>query len=187
MDAAGTPGANAERGAGTSPAAAPIPDPIPAPVPARPERKRPAPVTILAGIQVLGALGYGASLLLLLQGGTTTLLGAMLIGGAADDQAAMFAAPPALLFTLIGIFFLAALSSAVLLLLMHRAGWTVTMLLTGFGLLTQIYLYWSGGIVASAWLFINVVTVFYLNQRQVREAFRIGAPAATGGRAVGSS
>jgi hypothetical protein len=147
------------------------PDVMPPSSPTPAKRGRPAPVTILAGMQAIGAIGYGVSLLLLTQGDVVSLISA----SQADlhpDQASLLS--PVMLFPVIATLFIAALSSCVLLLRMRRLGWTITMLLTGFGLSTQIYLYWSGGDTVFIWLLINVLTVFYLNQRQVREAFGIG-------------
>ncbi len=73
----------------------------------------------------------------------------------------------------------------VLLLRMRRLGWTITMLLAGTSLSAQIYLWWSGQSVTSIWLLVNVLTVFYLNQRQVREAFGIGLDSGASARQPG--
>jgi hypothetical protein len=47
------------------------------------------------------------------------------------------------------------------------------MLLAGLGLATSIWFWWSEGAGLTAWLVIQVATVFYLNQRQTRQAFGI--------------
>jgi len=52
----------------------------------------------------------------------------------------------------------------------HRWGWAGTMLLTGVGLLSAIYVYMQGGQNDLRLLFL-VASAFYLNQRVVRERF----------------
>jgi hypothetical protein len=147
----------------------------------RPRRKRPMPVTILAGFELLSAIVYGAFILLLVQGDAVSLSSVMQF----DMDGERVAKIPLLLFAALVVFFMAALASAVLLLRVRRLGWTITMLLAGTSLSAQIYLWWSGQSVPPVWLLVNVLTVFYLNQRQVREAFGIGlAPGAGDQEAV---
>ncbi|MEI7742920.1 MAG: hypothetical protein WCK58_04100 [Chloroflexota bacterium] len=144
------------------------------PAPRHPERqrvRRPTVVTILAGLELFNAAGYLVALLALV--GITvvdiqTELGGVLAGLEGDI------ASGTVLMGLLAALFVTALAAGILLLRMQRTGWTITMLLTGLGLFTQIYLFWSGREVLAGWLLVNVVTVFYLNQRQVREAFGIG-------------
>jgi hypothetical protein len=63
-----------------------------------------------------------------------------------------------------------SLGAAVGLLVGHRWGWAGTMLLTGLGLLSAIYVYLQGGH-NDLRLFFLVASAFYLNQRVVRERF----------------
>jgi hypothetical protein len=56
---------------------------------------------------------------------------------------------------------------------MRQLGWTITMLLTGLGLASSLYVWFANGTTLEIWVAVQVVTVFYLNQRQVREAFGI--------------
>ena len=132
--------------------------------------RRPAIVTILAMLQLLTAAAYGMILAALLATGSTAL--ALLIGDAADDtslgdvEAAAAAA-------VVGGFAITTLAAGILLLRMRQLGWTITMLLAGLGLVSSISLWLTQGTTIPIWLFVQVATVFYLNQRQVREAFGI--------------
>lgn len=143
----------------------------PAKQPPRPRVKRPAMVTILAGLELFNAFGYFFTLLAL--GEIYTQLGIVDLNGQID----LLAALPIegwMVVALLATLSFAALAAGVLLLRMRQLGWTLTMLLTGMGLALEIYLYWAGGEVLAFWLLIYVLTVFYLNQRQVRVAFGIG-------------
>jgi len=74
---------------------------------------------------------------------------------------------------LTGALCIAALAGSVLLLGMRQLGWTITMLLAGLGLASSLYLWLAQGAALQVWLLIQILTVFYLNQRQVRDAFGI--------------
>jgi hypothetical protein len=150
----------------------PSPDPLPvqSPLSGRPRPKRPMPVTILAGFELLSSIVYGAFILLFTQGDAFSLSAVMQFDVDSENEARI----PVLLIGMLIVFFVGAASSMVLLLRMRRLGWTITMLLAGTSLSAQIFLWWSGQSVTSIWLLVNVLTVFYLNQRQVREAFGIG-------------
>ena len=74
---------------------------------------------------------------------------------------------------LVGALGVAGLAAGILLLRMRQLGWTLTMLLAGAGLASSIYLWWTQGTTLAIPVMVQVVTVFYLNQRQVREAFGI--------------
>lgn len=63
-----------------------------------------------------------------------------------------------------------AVAAAVLLLVGARAGWVLTMLVTGFGLAIDLLRWWNGT-PSHITLAIGVLTAFYLNSRAVRSAF----------------
>lgn len=133
--------------------------------------RRPTVVTILAGLELFNAAGYVVALLALV--GVTVFSWNQGLTGALAGLEGDIASGTVLL-VILAVLFVAALSAGILLIRMRQAGWTITMLLTGLGLAAQIYLFVTGRDVLTVWLTINVVTVFYLNQRQVREAFGIG-------------
>ena len=72
------------------------------------------------------------------------------------------------------LFLLAAvlLISALLLLADRRVGWLLAMVITGVSVAVDIAAFLAGT-GSELWMFLNVVTVFYLNQRDIRE--RVGA------------
>ena len=87
---------------------------------------------------------------------------------------------------------MAELAAGILLLRMRQLGWTLTMLLAGLGLASSIYLWWAQGTTLTIPVMVQVVTVFYLNQRQVRVAFGIsrhrgGRHARAGTRMTGAT
>ncbi len=143
--------------------------------------RRPPAVTILAILQLITAAAYGLIFLGLIVGGPAVLseiAGRLLV---AEDLIAEFRTGFVLL--VLGVLFVACVSAGVLLLRMRRLGWTLTMLIAGLGLATSVYLWWFQGTRLEFWLLVQIVTVFYLNQRQVRHAFGITGrrlPAALG-------
>ena len=139
--------------------------------------RRPAAVTILAVVQLLSAAGYGLILAILLVDGPAVLDA---LASGASDGTALLDLEVAALVVIVGGFCVAALAAGILLLRMRQLGWTITMLLAGLSLGTSIYLWWTDGTALSIWLLVQVVTVFYLNQRQVREAFGISRREAGG-------
>jgi hypothetical protein len=96
-----------------------------------------------------------------------------LVGGEADGGP-VIELELATSIVLVGGATVAALLAAILLLRMHQLGWTLTMLLTGVSLASSIYLWWAQGTTVAIFVIVQVVTVFYLNQLQVRSAFGIG-------------
>jgi uncharacterized membrane protein (DUF2068 family) len=64
------------------------------------------------------------------------------------------------------------LLSAVGLLAYRRSGWLIGMILTGLFILFDI-IGFLAGTANYLWMFLNIVTVFYLNQREVRESLGI--------------
>jgi hypothetical protein len=72
------------------------------------------------------------------------------------------------------LFLLAAtlLVSALLLLADRRVGWLLAMIITGVSVAVDIAAFLAGT-GSELWMFLNVVTVFYLNQRDIRQ--RVGA------------
>jgi hypothetical protein len=133
--------------------------------------RRPPAVTILAILQFITATAYGLILVGLAVGGPAvleTVAGRLLV---AEDLVAELRTGVVLL--VLGVLFVACLAAGVLLLRMERFGWTITMLIAGLGLATSVYLWWFQGNRLEFWLLVQIVTVFYLNQRQVRHAFGI--------------
>lgn len=133
--------------------------------------RRPNVVTILAGLELFNALGYLAALLAALN--VARLAVPDVLSGTLAGLPINILSGVGLILALV-VLLVAGTAAGILLLRMRQTGWTVTMLLTGLGLATQIYLYWTNEGVSDLWLLLNVLTVFYLNQRQVREAFGIG-------------
>jgi len=132
--------------------------------------RRPTVVTILAVLQLLTAAAYGMILAALIATGPAAL--ALLIGDAAADGP-LGDVEVATLVVGVGGFAVATLAAGILLLRMRQLGWTITMLLAGIGLVSSISLWWTQGTTIAIGLLVQVMTVFYLNQRQVREAFGI--------------
>jgi hypothetical protein len=64
------------------------------------------------------------------------------------------------------------LVSALLLLADRRVGWLLAMVITGVSVAVDIAAFLAGT-GSELWMLLNVITVFYLNQRDVRE--RVGA------------
>ena len=155
----------------------PVPVPDAPAVPSRdeepetPPTRRPAAVTILAVLQLITAAAYGLIFVGLVVGGPSMVAevaGRVMV---AEDLVAELRTGFVLL--VLGVLFVACLAAGVLLLRMRRLGWTITMLIAGLGLATSVYLWWFRGTRLEFWLLVQIVTVFYLNQRQVRHAFGI--------------
>ena len=126
--------------------------------------RRPAIVTILAILQLLNAAAYGVILLVLLAAGPGSL--SAVVGGGLVGEV-----ETATVVVLVGGFAVACFAAGILLLRMRQLGWTITMLLSGFGLASSIAIWWTQATTTPILLFIQVASVFYLNQRKVREAF----------------
>ena len=130
-------------------------------------RRRPVPVTILAVLQLVTALLLGVTAVGLavdLTSASAILGDAVVTGEVAGLEAATLA-------VILGIMAALELVAAVALLRLSRLGWTLTMLLTGVSLATQILTFWSTGEVLTLSMLLSVATVLYLNQRPVRVAF----------------
>ncbi len=156
-----------------APSATAVMAPTPGASSAPPTRQRPLPVVILAGIQFFNAFFYGlATLILLISPGSgrgllDLLERAGIRTGALEGREDLVFA---LLFAGLTV---AYLLITVALFQMRRVGWTATMLFTGAALAIQIYVWWARGELVAVSMLLNVVAVFYLNQRQVRDAFGI--------------
>ena len=130
-------------------------------------RRRPVPVTILAVLQLVTTLLLGLSAVGLAV--DATFASAMVGDAAATGEVAGLEA--ATLALVVGIMAALELVAAVALLRLSRLGWTLTMLLAGASLATQILTFWSTGEVLTLSMLLSVATVLYLNQRPVRVAF----------------
>lgn len=127
-------------------------------------------VTILAILQLLSATAFGLLFLALLAAESMTLdvlTGSAVAGGGGGDLRGWA------LTVLMGGACVAELAAGILLLRMRQLGWTITMLLAGLGLASSIFLWWTQGATLAVPVMVQVLTVFYLNQRQVRVAFGI--------------
>jgi hypothetical protein len=132
-------------------------------------RRRPTPVTILAGIQVVTAIMFGVVAAALLVDPGQAILA---ISGVTVEGDLLGAEATALAVMSAGVAVL-ELMAAVALLRLSRLGWTLTMLLAGASLATQIVTFWSTGEVLTLSMLLSVATVLYLNQRPVRVAFEL--------------
>jgi hypothetical protein len=130
-------------------------------------RRRPAPVTILAGLQFVTALLLGLSAVGLV---LDPAIAPAILGDAVGtgDDASLEAATLAII---LGIMAALELVAAVALFRLHRLGWTLAMLLAGVSLASAIATWWFTGEVLTMSMLLGVATVLYLNQRQVRAAF----------------
>jgi hypothetical protein len=134
--------------------------------PAGAVRRRPAPVTILAVIQiVLGTLNLAGAIALAVDPAMMVQLGGLI------DRSAFAIVEGRILIAIFGLVGMLELTSAYLLLHLRQSGWTLAMLLSGTSLAVQIFTYFSNGSVTTLALVLNVVGVLYLNQSTVREAF----------------
>jgi hypothetical protein len=138
---------------------APMPD---APAPAT-ARRKPATLYILVGLMVVKSI-----LLMLVLGGAFTLNDGP-IGEALrmPGVGAVIRQTPGAA----GVIILVAavlLVSALMLLAGRRTGWLLAMVITGISVAIDIIAF-IAGTGSDIWMFLNIVTVFYLNQRDIRE------------------
>ena len=141
------------------PTMAPMSD---APAPAA-ARRKPVTLYILVGLMV-----FKSVLIMLLLGGALTLN-----DGPITDALRMPGVGAAIRETpgAAGVLILVAavlLVSALMLLAGRRIGWLLAMVITGISVAIDIVAFFSGA-GSELWMFLNVVTVFYLNQRDIRE------------------
>lgn len=142
------------------------------------QTRLPPAVYILAGLMVLKAL----LLFGVIAGATMTTLRAALGVEMNWLLVALRDAPGATAMLVL----LAALllASAIGMTLRRRTGWLLAMVLTGLFVASDIYGFLNGtasnGTVSDVWTLLNIVTVFYLNQRDVRDAFGVGGSAVVG-------
>jgi hypothetical protein len=154
----------------TAPAApAPVEPPDTGPVPETPagppaQRRLPVTMYILAGLIVIKAVLIGMivigvnyePVMLILRSSATYLLIAPLL-----------VSPMTL--AVLGLVGLALAFAAVQLLRRRRSGWLLAMVLTGAFVAVDIYTFLTIGS-NHVWMLLNIVTVFYLNQADVRES-----------------
>lgn len=136
--------------------------------PTQRRRRRPVAVTILAAIQVvLGVLNLAVAIALTADPELVRDLGGLIDRSA---FAVVEGRTLVLVFAVVGIL---ELTSASLLLRLRQAGWTLAMLLSGASLAVQIVQYFANGpdSLTPLAMVLNVVSVLYLNQSTVREAF----------------
>ena len=143
----------------TGPTMAPMSD-TPAPATAR---RKPLTLYILVGLMAVKAV-----LIILVLGGAYSFNDGP-IGEALkmpDVGAAIRETPGA-----VGVLILVAavlLVSALMLLAGRRTGWMLAMVITGLSVAIDIIAFLAGT-GSELWMLLNVITVFYLNQRDIRE------------------
>ena len=128
-----------------------------------PERKRPFALIVLAGLLLVKA-----SLLLVVAFGGSLLVGTPLEGllrmspelgelimGSSMAQAVLTALAAILALTAVG------------LIALRRTGWLLAMVITGVFVAADIWAYLNG-VANHLWMALNILTVFYLNQADVR-------------------
>jgi len=128
-----------------------------------PERKRPFALIVLAGLLLVKA-----SLLLLVTFGGSLLVGTPLYGllRMSPELGALIMGSPMSQAVLMALAALLALT-AVGLIALRRTGWLLAMVLTGIFVAGDIYAYLNG-VANHLWMALNILTVFYLNQADVR-------------------
>jgi hypothetical protein len=142
--------------------------------PTQRRRQRPVPVTILAFIQILlGVLNLGVAVALATDPQRIESLGILV------DRSAFAFVEGTTLILVIGTVGILELTSAALLLRLRQSGWTLAMLLSGTSLAVQVVQYFANGSLTTLALLLNVVSVLYLNQSTVREAFGLVPPGHT--------
>jgi hypothetical protein len=140
--------------------------------------ERPVTVTLLVGLQLVKAAIAGALAVnwALDEGRLVESLGLpSLLANAGDTRAVT------VLLVVMAVLLLVAATG---LYTGRRLGWLLTMVLTGAFIAADIVTF-GAGTAHHVWMVLNIVTVFYLNQRDVRERFMppvaerggVGAPA----------
>jgi len=137
--------------------------PMSTPPEPNPERKRPFALIVLAGLLLVKA-----SLLLVVAFGGSLLVGTPLEGllrmspelgelimGSSMAQAVLTALAAILALTAVG------------LIALRRTGWLLAMVITGVFVAADIWAYLNGA-ANHLWMALNILTVFYLNQADVR-------------------
>jgi hypothetical protein len=130
--------------------------------------RRPFGVNAIVGLLFVSAalgLGAGGAVFILRLVGNTTLLELF-----PDAQPMVLGE-----FALLALEGVADLVAAIGLLLMRRWAWVLTMLLVGYRMATNLWLHFSSGGGDELELVLDVVIVFYLNQRDVQRAFGYGS------------
>ena len=143
--------------------------------PPSPPRRRPFTLIVLAGLMFLKAGLIGAAVVrALVEEGVAS--GSVRVPGVGVEVRETPAAGVILL-AIAGILVVSALG----LLGNRRAGWLLAMVTTGVFLAVDIVGFVNGS-ANHVWMVLNIITVFYLNQRDVREGVGVSAsgPAAEG-------
>ena len=131
--------------------------------PGRPARRRPITLYILVGIMVLKSV-----LVVLLVRGSLFLEDSNVNAALRKPNAATFVREVPAASALLIVLAITLVVSAFLLLAGRRIGWLIAMVLTGVSVAVDIVTFLAGS-GSELWMFLNVVTVFYLNQRDIRE------------------
>ena len=141
----------------------------PAPLPSSGSARRRLPLTlyILSGVMLFRAI-----LVFILVGGTSfaALQPAVALSTSPDFIALVRQVPWAA--PILAFYGVVLLVSALGMLGRQRVGWLLAMIVTGLAITLDIY-GWANGGANHLWMGLNIVTVFYLNQRDVRETLGV--------------
>jgi hypothetical protein len=133
-------------------------------------RRRPFALVVLAGLMLLRAALIALVVVGLFYADPETFAALPLPDLINDQERAILLAlvlvPLVILLTVSGLGLLA----------FRRSGWLIAMIVTGMFVLFDI-VGWFLGEQSDVWMLLNVITVFYLNQRDVRELVGDVAPA----------
>jgi len=137
----------------------------------KPARQRlPFTLYVLAGLMLFKAV----ALVAVVAGATLETLRPILVLAAVPELMRMFRETPA-----VGSFGLAfstlLILSVIGMLSRQRTGWLLAMVITGLFVAIDIFGYLNSS-ANHLWMVLNIVTVFYLNQRDVREAVGAAEP-----------
>ena len=125
-------------------------------------RKRPFGVTIIVLLQLLGALGLALNVAVLRIGGVSDLT--RRVTGGSDFV------------VLSDIFILSGVVIAFGLWRLKHWAWLLIMVRLGLGMISDLLALGAASNLVYFSMLINVVTVFYLNQREVRQTFEAAPP-----------
>lgn len=145
------------------------------PEPVRRRRRLPATLYILAGLLLLKAL-----LIVMVVAGSSMVDRLRPVLGFSEEARLLESVRETPGAGAVLLFFAALLVVSVIgMLSRRRIGWLLAMVITGLFVAIDIYSYFNDA-ANDMWMLLNIITVFYLNQRDVREV--VGAEAAEAGQ-----
>lgn len=140
-------------------------------------RRRPFGVLAICGLLIFQAVVLGLAVIALALESTDSTSGhiTLTLWGFAVDAVSDATTLQRLVVAVLASLIAVTVLQVVLLLALRRAGWVLTMLLTGLSLAGQLYGIWRGEPTNPLALFLDSVTALYLNQSEVRRAFGVSA------------